>query len=1180
MTHSSTPSIHLISQGSFFQYRWFASPSSNSIDFTRDVGKRGFEDLKTLVHRAYSRSPLHEDESLEEIGRVLFHYLIPEGLQTLIRQHRGQALTIHGGSNLVPWELLHDGEDFLGMRLALGRRPSWVDPDSIPPFSVPVSSFQQLRVVMCADPQMDLPEAQQEQEFLVDGLPLHQPRQILQGSEIGVQSLLQPPNKLFQGTFLHLAGRTSFDTVLGPGLELQGGKRLTSADIRLACPESLWCFLHLTESKTPQETPHYTAVSSFASSLLEEGALGVVAALSPSFSPSGRQMIGEFYRQLFEGNSPAQALRLARQQFRKRNPNDPTWSAFAYFGAPNQALFYQSHSMDNAARRTGTFVEGKTFRSSSPSESSLHVAPKLPIDPETSGTLEPLGAESSLEYDFDLEQAIGIALMEAKNLRQDFIGTPHLFIGLTKCPGGVTRSLLESMGFDAKKVRDTIRYALGFGHASMDAKILPTQRCARALKAAETNARRDQELVVREKHLLRAILESGEGLAFEVLKKMKANPERLLEKLKQGDFSSESDSVLHGETPTIDRFGRDLTQLAREGKLPPLTGRADALTRMAQILLRRFKNNPLIVGEAGIGKTALVEGMAQRIVAGAVPESLRERRIVELSLSSLVAGTRYRGDFEERLMQVLQEARENPHVILFLDEFHTVVGAGETHQGSLDAANILKPALARGELRCIGATTLVEYRKHIEKDAALDRRFHPIFLDEPTHEETLKILQGAREGYEEHHRVTIANETLAEAIELAERFLPARRFPDKALDLIDEACALITLRGNKDSLLTSDGRLRSLTSKPVVRPEALYKVLSDWTGIPVGDLSKEENERLMSLSEVLSRQIFGQPRAIAALAESLPVARAGLKRKGRPTGVFLFLGPSGVGKTLLSKTLASELFGDDKNLIRLDMSEFSEKHSSAKLMGAPPGYVGYGEESHLLAPLHLKPYSVVLLDEIEKAHTEVLDLFLQLFEEGRITDGLGRLIDGRHAVFIMTSNLLAERFFKRKTSMGFQTTDPEDMSAKDVQNELRRFFRPEFLNRIDDIVLFRPLDQDHLFKIAVSRFQEMSDESRKHGIELTYTSKALRKLVELHEDPAMGARPVLRALEQKVARPLSRIILAKQNTNDNYPLEVRLVLYKGELELQESRTPGLPPRFLLEARSSVSRGELEDLEET
>ncbi len=1148
--------LYVIKKGKVFRYRWYRGRGPTSMEFRSELSESQFDELKFLVRESYRilhKSRVLDSDSLDlkTIGEALYKLIFSEDLQSLIRKNTA-PLFICGGDPLFPWEILHDGKGFISHRIPIGRLPIWLDSENQlreQSFSNTgeferVKARDDARFIFCADPLSDNRQSLLQTEFIYNSIPKGFQTSFLTGAEISKSKLQQFLDEyLVNGVqFFHL----SLPVLLSPaktGFALSD-ETLHPLNFKVDQNDRSWLFLHLYPVEQGEvEDPFKLAqvAISLGEGFIERGFTGAVISLSPDFSDEMSRLIVDYYQSILAGKPPAQALTEVKKQYFLREPFSTVWSKLIFIGDPSlpalsrDRVFNHHPKFETSIGIQQNVNQLTTGISNSP--------------PDGQSSLEGNFSEGSLEYDFDLEQAIGIALMEAKNLRQDFIGTPHLFIGLTKCPGGVTRALLESAGFEPKKVRDTIRYALGYGHAPIDAKILPTQRCARALKNAELNARREGDNLVREKHLLAAILQSGEGLAFEILKKMGADPHQLYQRLMREDFDlkkQQSEAL-----PTIERYGRDLTKLARENKLPPLLGRSEELMRLTQILLRRFKNNPLIIGEAGVGKTALVEGLAQRIVAGAVPKELQERRIIELSLSSLVAGTRYRGDFEERLTQVIREAKENPNVILFLDEFHTIVGAGETHQGTLDAANILKPALARGEIRCIGATTPTEYRKYIERDAALERRFHPLFLNEPTPDESFDILEGSRPVYEEHHRVKIPRETLKTAIELSVRYLPQRRLPDKALDLIDEACALINLRGPFSSLITPDGKIRSFGNIPTVTVEALHRVISDWTGIPVGQISREENQRLLELESKLSQRVVGQPEAVTAVSEAVQLGRTGLRSPNRPIAVFLFIGPSGVGKTELSKALAMELFGDEKALIRVDMSEFSEKHSSSKMLGAPPGYVGYGEESPLLSKLYQKPYSVVLFDEIEKAHPSILDLFLQLFEEGRITDSVGRTIDGRHAVFIMTSNLLGEKFWRQTKKLGFQVEDNKSPFKEQVRSELLSFFRPEFLNRIDEIVLFNPLSEESLLQIAKQRLQQLAETALQKGILLSTEESAIRYLVKESLDPALGARPLLRNIEDKISRPLSRIILSKRpELSSNQELHVKFTLLEGHPTLQ------------------------------
>jgi ATP-dependent Clp protease ATP-binding subunit ClpC len=564
-------------------------------------------------------------------------------------------------------------------------------------------------------------------------------------------------------------------------------------------------------------------------------------------------------------------------------------------------------------------------------------------------------------------------------------------------------------------------------------------------------------------------------------------------------------------TPTLDRYGRDLTAVARAGSLAPVVGRHDELLQVIRTLSRRTKSNPVLVGEAGVGKTAIVEALAQRIAAG---QSLAGKRVIELSLASIVAGTQYRGQFEERLLGVVEEARAHPEVILFLDELHTLVGAGSA-EGTLDASNILKPALARGDFACIGATTSVEYRKYIERDAALERRFQPVHVGEPSPEETREILRGLQAQYEAHHGVRIAPEALDAAVELTLRYVPDRRLPDKAVDAVDDACA----RARVPGLSQAEGDAECGTVVPQVTAELVAEVVAEWTGIPLGRLTQAATERLLHLEEVLQRRVVGQDAAVARVAGRIRQARAELSDPRRPVGVFLFLGPTGVGKTELARALADALFGSEDSLIRLDMSEYQEKHTVARLIGAPPGYVGYGDEGQLTGRLRSQPYAVVLLDEIDKGHPDVFDLFLQVFDAGRLTDAQGRTVDAKHAIFIMTANLVSER---RRLGFDAQGSSPQH---EEPQEALLRQFRPEFVNRIDEVIVFRPLGVESLRDIVLRRVADLQDRLRRErGVDLDLAAEALALLVRRGQG-AGGARELGRAIARLLEEPLSRALL-------------------------------------------------------
>lgn len=584
-------------------------------------------------------------------------------------------------------------------------------------------------------------------------------------------------------------------------------------------------------------------------------------------------------------------------------------------------------------------------------------------------------------------------------------------------------------------------------------------------------------------------------------------------------------------TPFLDKYGVDLTRLAADGKIEPLSGRREELLKVIRTLSRNMKNNPLLIGDAGVGKTAVVRGLALRMAQGNIAPMLQGKRLVEIPVAGLVAGTKYRGQFEERIMGILKEAGEADNVILFMDEIHTVVGAGSA-EGSLDAANIMKPPLSKGEISCIGATTMNEYRKHIEKDPALERRFQPIMVEEPSQEETLEILQGLKERLEGHHGVQIEPSALRAAVRLSARYLPDRRLPDKALDIMDEACANVRIDG-----VSYYGRVEDLREKKGrVTEDIVARVISEWTGRPLEKVGQEERNRLSTMEEALKKRVIGQDEAVTRVAQVIRMARAGIRDPRRPAGVFLFLGPTGVGKTELSRALAEFLFGSEEDAIRLDMSEYMEKHSVARLVGAPPGYVGHDEEGQLTGKLRRRPYSLVLLDEIEKAHPEVLDIFLQLFDEGRLTDAKGRTVDGKSAVFIMTSNLGSQAGGRR--AIGFENRSDDQRMEPAVMDALRRAFRPELLNRIDEIIVFKDLGEKEVLSIIEKMAAELGQRLKEQNIELEVTSEALDRVRREGYDPVYGARPLARAMERLVAKPIADRIV-KGDIRPGHKITVR-----------------------------------------
>jgi ATP-dependent Clp protease ATP-binding subunit ClpC len=772
------------------------------------------------------------------------------------------------------------------------------------------------------------------------------------------------------------------------------------------------------------------------------------------------------------------------------------------------------------------------------------------------------------------QRVLVLAQEEARRLNSNFIGTEHLLLGLVREGSGIAARALQNMGIDLSKVRQEVEKIIGKGDKPSHA-ISYTPRAKRVIELAIEEGQNLGHNYVGTEHILLGLLREGEGIAAQVLSNLGIdvkNARKEVIQLLGGSGGSEGRAQKTSpQTPTVDAFGRDLTKLSREGKLDPVIGRDREIERVIQILSRRTKNNPCLIGEPGVGKTAIAEGLAHKINEGDVPEILRDKRVVTLELAAIVAGTKYRGEFEERLRKLMQELRQAGNVIVFIDELHTLIGAGAA-EGAIDASNILKPALARGELQCIGATTLDEYRKHVERDPALERRFQPIVVGEPTKEETLEILKGLRDRYEAHHRVKITDEALEAAVRLSDRHITDRYLPDKAIDLIDEAGSRVrirnytappdlkeledqleTLRNEKESSVRSQefekaAELRDKEQKlkekiqemkkkwekekvasdsAEVTEEDVAQIVASWTGIPVKKLAQEESERLLNMEAILHERVVGQDEAIHAVSKAIRRARAGLKDPKRPVGSFIFLGPTGVGKTELAKALAETLFGDEEAMIRLDMSEYMEKHTVARLIGSPPGYVGHEEGGQLTEKVRRRPYSVILFDEIEKAHPDIFNILLQILEDGRLTDGKGRTVDFRNTVVIMTSNVGAN-FLKKQTSLGFRPDDEEssyENMKERIMDELKRTFRPEFLNRLDELIVFHALNKDHLKSIVDIMLKEVEQRLKEHGLQMRVTDAAKQKLAEEGYDPAYGARPLRRVIQKRLEEVISEEML-------------------------------------------------------
>jgi ATP-dependent Clp protease ATP-binding subunit ClpC len=793
-------------------------------------------------------------------------------------------------------------------------------------------------------------------------------------------------------------------------------------------------------------------------------------------------------------------------------------------------------------------------------------------------------------------RVVVLAQEEARLLNHNYIGTEHILLGLIHEGEGVAAKALESLGISLEAVRSQVEEIIGQGGSSPSGHIPFTPRAKKVLELSLREALQLGHNYIGTEHILLGLIREGEGVAAQVLVKLGADLSRVRQQVIQllsgyqgpqasgsapgsgketasastGAASAASDAGSQGSL-VLDQFGRNLTQLAREKKLDPVIGRARELERVMQVLSRRTKNNPVLIGEPGVGKTAIVEGLAQRICTNDVPDTLKNKQLYTLDLGALVAGSRYRGDFEERLKKVLKEIKTRGDIILFIDEIHTLVGAGAA-EGAIDAASILKPMLARGELQTIGATTTDEYRKHLEKDAALERRFQPVKVDEPSVAHTIEILKGLRDRYESHHRVTITDQALVAAANLADRYIADRHLPDKAIDLIDEAGSRLRIKRmqtppdfkelenkiadvqqkKKDAVenqrFEEAGNLRdqekSLLEEKATKEveikasgvdlfdevdeEAIAEVLSLWTGIPVYKLTEEETQKLLRMEDELHKRVLGQEDAVKAVSQAIRRTRAGLKDPKRPSGSFIFLGPTGVGKTELSKTLAEFLFGDDDSLIALDMSEYMEKHTVSRLVGSPPGYVGYEEGGQLTEAVRRKPFSVVLFDEIEKAHPDVFNTLLQILEEGRLTDSQGRSVDFRNTVLIMTSNLGTQEL--RKANIGFTKMDEAVSYARmkdKVHEALKTHFRPEFLNRIDDIIVFHELAKEEIIQMVDLMTRRLEGQLQGQGLGLELTTAAKAHLADKGYDPTMGARPLRRAIQRLVEDPLAEHILTK-----------------------------------------------------
>lgn len=773
------------------------------------------------------------------------------------------------------------------------------------------------------------------------------------------------------------------------------------------------------------------------------------------------------------------------------------------------------------------------------------------------------------------QKVLQLAQDEAIRMKHESIGTEHILLGLIREGGGIAAKALEAIDVSFETIEQGVEKLVGAGTKEVGPIVHYTPRAKKVIELSVDESRKLGHSYIGTEHILLALIREGEGVAARVLSNagvsLNKARQQVLQLLGNNDNSVGSQGASNSAaTPTLDSLARDLTEIAREGSLDPVIGRSKEITRVIEVLARRTKNNPVLIGEPGVGKTAIAEGLAQQVVNNEVPEILRDKRVMTLDMGTVVAGTKYRGEFEDRMKKVMEEIRQAGNIILFIDELHTLIGAGGA-EGAIDASNILKPSLARGELQCIGATTLDEYRKYIEKDAALERRFQPIQVDEPTVEESIQILHGLRDRYEAHHRVKITDEAIEAAAKMSDRYISDRFLPDKAIDLIDEAGSKVRLRSYttppnlkeleakleavrsekneavqsqefekaasfrdkeqkvKEELETTKAAWKEKQGKTEskVTVEDIAEVVAMWTGIPVAKIAETETVKLLNMEEMLHERVIGQSEAVAAISRAIRRARAGLKDPKRPIGSFIFLGPTGVGKTELARALAEVMFGDEDAMIRVDMSEYMEKHSTSRLVGSPPGYVGFDEGGQLTEKVRRKPYSVILLDEIEKAHPDVFNILLQVLEDGRLTDSKGRTVDFRNTVVIMTSNVGAQTLRQnRYVGFNLQESDHDYEGMKSTMlEELKKAFRPEFLNRVDEMIVFHSLEKEHLREIVTLMADELSKRLQEQDIVLEITDDAKQKIADIGYDPDYGARPLRRAIQKHIEDRLSEELL-------------------------------------------------------
>jgi ATP-dependent Clp protease ATP-binding subunit ClpA/CHAT domain-containing protein len=1133
------------------------------------------QSMQTLASQETKRQTLKlsaVNDALLTLGRLLYENVLPVPLQEAIRR-LDSALVFSTNTPDIPWELLYDANAkpsrYVSQSLSIARllqtgRDPHYRPLALerPMRKVGRRESQGLSVLFLVNPTGERSVAEEEVATLCTTLPESVTRIILyrqQANQLEMRMRLSADAP----HVIHYAGPLPLTTASGePALALAGNSRLDGSAVEQlfqALPKHPLVFLSYHEDERQHNQPSRNSMSQgnqqerdeaterLAGNLLASGAGAVLALRWPVNAARMREGMTLFYQDIADGVTLGEALRRTKVAMAQHRPDDTSWMSFVLYGDPTQRLV-----------------------ASLPANKERAAEPRFDMFDE-SQIMSPMFPSANTPDRRFLRSVLELALGEARRMHKDYLGTPHLFIALTKLDGGCTQDALRTLGFSSKQVRDVIRLALGSGKATSDTPILPTRRCKEILQTAERNAVSAGSTAVDERAIAQAVLSEGDGVTHELLTKLGINPSQLIELILASNARAllelvpsvnaspdpvpadlpgalGQDGAVKGGNSVLERLGRDLTKLASTKQLTPLIGRDREIRQLMQTLMLKDRNNPILIGDSGVGKTTIVGGLAQRIIDGRVPPELRGKRLIELSASSLVAGTKYRGEFEERLLKVLEEAEGSGNIILFIDEMHLLIGTGRASDGSIDAAGILKPALAGGRLRCIGATTPQEYRL-IEKDAAMERRLRPITIEEPSVDEALVILTGMRDLYEEHHHAHITDEALSASVHLSVQYLPNLRLPDKACSVLDEACSQARVFSIENE---EQDPFEDVEETPVITAAMIADIISNRTGIPVRAPGREERDRLLSLDARLRARVIGQDEAINRVTQAIQVARAGLKPRNRPAGVFIFLGPTGVGKTELARALASEVFGSDEHLIRVDMSEYMEKHAVSRMIGAPPGYVGYDQEGQLTGKLRRRPHCVVLLDELEKAHPEVFDLFLQVFDAGRLTDAQGHTIDAQHAIWIMTSNVGTE-MLGRSMPSGFRATmkgTAEEMQRDRLLERLRQTFRPEFLNRVDEVVIFHPLDQAQARSITRLQMNELGARLLEQGLILKADESAIDLLCKEGFSQTQGARPLRRVIERMLTVPLSmRILLA--NIPENGEVHVSAVDDKLEIDIRE-----------------------------